>query len=309
MKQKYFFIINKHNRKALTVWKTLKRLLDKENIPYRSHFTEHQGHADEIAKKISYINTDEIKAIVAVGGDGTINEVANGLHERRHIPFTFVSGGSGNDIIRGIYKKRMTVSQHFGRLKGKMRDAAIDLGKLKLIGRGGQPRYFVSAIGVGLDGEVSKRADDSPYKKVFHFLRLGTLSYVLALFSVLPRYTPRDVDLVIDGADYHFSGVWLVAVGNLPFYGGGMKICPEADASDGILDLCIVHDMSWKKLLLLFITVFSGSHVRQKGVTLLKGRSITIHSNTPMMIHADGEHAGTTPVEVTVQPSAARLKL
>jgi YegS/Rv2252/BmrU family lipid kinase len=309
MKQKYFFIINNHNKKARTAWKALKKMLDQENVPYRSHFTEHQGHADEIAKKISYINNEEIKAIVAVGGDGTINEVANGLNERRDIPFSFVSGGSGNDIIRGIYKKRITVKQHFGRLKGRMRDAAIDLGRVKLIGRGGQPRYFVSAIGVGLDGEVSKKADEAPYKKLFHSLRLGTLSYVFALFSVLPRYTPREVQMEIDGASYHFSGVWLVAVGNLPFYGGGMKICPEADASDGILDLCIVHDMSWKKLLFLFITVFSGSHVKQKGVTMLKGRSITIQSDIPMMIHTDGEHAGTTPVEVTVQPSAAHLKL
>ncbi|MFC7373320.1 diacylglycerol/lipid kinase family protein [Fictibacillus iocasae] len=309
MKQKYFFIINRHNKKARTAWRALKKMLDAAQVPYRSHFTEYQGHAVEIAKKISYINSDEIRAIVAVGGDGTINEVANGISEKRHIPLTFVSGGSGNDIIRGLYKKRISVKQHFSRLKGKMRETKLDLGKVKLIGRGGQPRFFVSAIGIGLDGEVSKKADDAPYKKLFHFLHLGTLSYVLALFSVLPKYKPREVSMQIDGADYVFSNVWLVAAGNLPYYGGGMKICPDADPSDGLLELCIVHDMSWKRLLLLFITVFSGSHIHQKGVTLLKGRQFTLSSDIPMMIHADGEHAGTTPVEVSAEPTAARLKL
>jgi YegS/Rv2252/BmrU family lipid kinase len=306
--KRYFFIINSNNAKAIKSFNRLKRELDLEEIPYRTFYTEHKGHAVEIAKKITYINKDSIKAIIAVGGDGTIHEVFNGINDHPDIPLGFISGGSGNDIVRVLAKQIKGVKNQIAYLK-RSRLIKTDGGILRLIGRTKKSEVFLSAIGIGLDGEVAKYTNEAVYKKYLHKLKLGTLAYVITLFKVLKSYKPDEFVLEIDGKEHIFNSVWLVAVGNMPYYGGGMKICPEARFNDGILDVCVVHNLSLTKLLLLFISVFWGGHVKVKGVTQFKGRNITVKSKRAVAIHADGEYKGTTPVSIEINPLSVPIKV
>jgi diacylglycerol kinase (ATP) len=306
--KKYFFIINANNSKAVKHFVRLKNEMDKENIPYRTFYTEHPGHAVEIAKKITYINEDSIRAIIAVGGDGTIHEVYNGIKEHGDIPIGFISGGSGNDIVRVLTSKIKGVKKQVSYLK-RFRTDKIDAGILNLIGRSSQNHGFISAIGIGLDGEVAKQVNGAPYKKWLHRIRLGTLAYVLALFKVLKGYRTTSVVVHIDGQKHSFENVWLVAVGNMPYYGGGMKICPEARHNDGFLDICVVNNMTVTRLLLLFISVFWGGHVKAEGVSQYKAKRITIETERPLAIQADGEYKGTTPVDIHIEERAVSVKI
>jgi diacylglycerol kinase (ATP) len=306
--KRYFFIINTNNAKAVKTFNRLKKELDKEEIPYRTFYTEHKGHAVEIAKKIIYINKDSIKAIIAIGGDGTIHEVYNGIKDHPEIPLGFISGGSGNDIVRVLTKKIKGVKSQISYIK-RNRLIKSDAGLLHLIGRSMKDQVFLSAIGIGLDGEVARFTNEARYKKILHKLRLGTFAYVITLFKVLKSYKPVSAEIEIDGLKHTFDTVWLVAIGNMPYYGGGMKICPEASFNDGRLDVCVVHNLTLTKLLMLFISVFWGGHVKVKGVTQFTGKNITVNTNRPVAIHADGEYKGTTPVSIEINPLSVPIKV
>jgi diacylglycerol kinase (ATP) len=306
--KRYFFIINTNNSKAVRTFNRLKKELDKEQLSYRTFYTEHKGHAVEIAKKIIYINKDSIKAIIAVGGDGTIHEVFNGIKDHPEIPLGFISGGSGNDIVRVLAKKIKGSKSQIAYLK-RNRLIKSDAGLIHMIGRSMKDQVFLSAIGIGLDGEVARYTNEARYKKVLHRMRLGTFAYVITLFKVLKSFKPASVELEIDGQVHIFDTVWLVAVGNMPYYGGGMKICPEARYNDGRLDVCVVHNISLTKLLMLFISVFWGGHVKVQGVSQFTCRNITVNTNRPVAIHADGEYKGTTPVSIEINPLSVPIKV
>jgi diacylglycerol kinase (ATP) len=306
--KKYFFIVNANNSKAIKGFIRLKNELDKEDIPYRTFYTEHPGHAVEIAKKIIYINKDSIKAIIAVGGDGTIHEVYNGIKDHPDIPLGFISGGSGNDIVRVLTSKVKGIKKRISYVK-RSRFMKIDSGVMHLVGRSKQNQGFLSAIGIGLDGEVAKQTNLAPYKKWLHRFKLGTFAYVITLFKVLKEYQTASVVLEIDGDRHTFENVWLVAIGNMPYYGGGMKICPEARYNDGVFDICVVNNISLTKLLLLFLTVFWGGHVKADGVSQFKGKVINVEADRALSIQADGEYKGTTPVLIEVKKHSASVKV
>ncbi|MET3727444.1 YegS/Rv2252/BmrU family lipid kinase [Fictibacillus halophilus] len=306
--KKYFFIINTNNAKAIHTFDQLKKAMDEEEISYRTFYTEYSGHATDIAKKITYINKDDIKAVIAVGGDGTIHEVVNGMKENLSIPLGFISGGSGNDIVRVLTKDVKGLKKQLLYLK-RNRMMKIDSGNIQLLGRSNKVQSFISAVGIGLDGEVAKFTNEATYKKYLHKLKLGSLAYVFTLFKVLKFYVPDSMEVRIDGQEHLFNKVWLVAVGNMPYYGGGMKICPSAKSNDGILEVCVVHDLSLFKLLLLFISVFWGGHVNVQGVSQFKGKEIEVITRRSVAIHADGEYKGTTPVRIDVQPGSVSVKL
>ncbi|WP_062233710.1 diacylglycerol/lipid kinase family protein [Fictibacillus sp. FJAT-27399] len=308
----YLFIIHANNKKAQKTWKAVKKILSAEDVPYRSYYTESEGHALEIAKKISYINRDQIEAIITVGGDGTIHEVINGLKDMPEVPVGFLPGGSGNDIIRGLgFNKKKSLAYILKRslLNKQNPNKVIDAGVLSFPGNKRRNELFVSTAGIGFDGEVTKLTNRSWYKKWFQRFGAGNFAYTVSMFRLLFSYTPVDAAVTVDGCEHQFSSVWLIAAGNMPYYGGGMKICPSARPDDGLLELCIVHGLHPLKLLFLFVTVFSGNHKELDGVTILEGRRISIASKEPLTVQADGELLGTTPVECSVIPSALSIKV
>ncbi|MCT8138966.1 hypothetical protein H1D32_15345 [Anaerobacillus sp. CMMVII] len=107
--------------------------------------------------------------------------------------------------------------------------------------------------------------------------------------------------ITIDGKKKTFSNVWLIAIANTPYYGGGLKICPEADNTDGTLNLCIAHSLSKLEILMFFPLVFLGKHTLHRSVSTEKGQVIEISSNDSVLVQADGEMLDQTPISIFVQ--------
>ena len=162
----------------------------------------------------------------------------------------------------------------------------------------------MNSIGSGFDAVISKRANASPVKKWLNYLSLGQLIYVFYLLSELFHYKPCKLEITVDEKKLNFEKVWFVTASNQPFYGGGMLIAPDANPSNGLLNIIIIHHLSRLKLLFVFISVFWGGHLKFKEVTNLKGKDISICFSQSVPVHADGEDVGETPIHIQVCPKS-----
>ncbi|MFT4414944.1 diacylglycerol/lipid kinase family protein [Fredinandcohnia humi] len=298
-----FFIVNTKagNGKALKLWERMKVELEQQKINYRSFYTKYPTHAEELARQIGSMFDDKIEAVIAVGGDGTIHEVVNGMVDYPQVKVGYIPAGSGNDFSRGFSVPKAPFDALRFIVKNRHRKGRLfDIGKTRVRGVT-KSKYFVSSLGTGFDAAVSKLTNESKMKKYLNKIKLGSLAYVGAVFRVLFTYKLTDVTIEIDNQTIHYNKVWFVTVSNQPYYGGGMKIAPKASPRDGLFDVTIVHNLSRIKLLLVFLTVFLGKHTGFKEIVQHKGAKISIQSNTKMLVHADGELVGQLPVQAEVQ--------
>ncbi|MGA8154263.1 MAG: diacylglycerol kinase family protein [Terriglobales bacterium] len=254
----------------------------------------------------------EADAILVFGGDGTVHRHLAQLVGLQ-LPVLVVPCGSGNDFARALNlngtKDSVTAWRKYASGDGRVR--TIDLGVIMpLVGQESAPhqRYFCCVGGVGLDGEVSRRANRLP-----RWLR-GHGGYVVSLPPALFRFAPLPMKISV--ADAERSGsfvthsekpVVLAAFANTPVFGGGMKIAPRAQIDDGQLDLCVISDINKLKLFCLFPTVYFGKHLSMEEVQYARTTRLRIETETPLDVYADGEYVCQTPVDVSVAPQALRV--
>ncbi|MGP0585084.1 diacylglycerol/lipid kinase family protein [Paenibacillus timonensis] len=294
----YLFIVNPNagNGEGRRVWNKISKLLRQQGIPYEHAFTDSREQAHTFLRgRLSGQETWE--AVGVVGGDGTIHSLLPAL---RHtgVPLAVFSAGSGNDTARGFGIPRHPRAALEVMLRG--RSVTADLITV-------EDRSTLTALAVGFDAEVAKNVNQSRYKKICNALGLGRLAYIIGIFHTLLTFRPGPLNIDCDGIAYHFESAWLTAVNNVDSYGGGLSISPDAKPDDGILDLCIVHDCSKLKLLLLFPTVLFGAHTKFSFVTMLKGRNITVSSPIPRLALGDGEDVAATPLNASADPGAIQI--
>ncbi|PLR83839.1 diacylglycerol/lipid kinase family protein [Bacillus sp. V33-4] len=301
---KIYFIVNPRagNGRCQIVWNKIEMELQEKHIAYLAFFTEYPGHAKELAQSIAKNSDGADIVLAAVGGDGTLHELINGAVAYQNVRIGFIPGGSGNDFSRGfsIPKNPLNALTILLRQR-KSPPRYIDIGKI--VNEQQHETYFVNNMGAGFDALVSDAANSSPLKGILNRLSIGRLIYVYILLKTLVSFRRSPLELTVDGKEYRFNSVWFVTVSNQPFYGGGMKIAPDAMPDDGLLNVTVVHSLPRWKLLLVFGTVFYGGHLRFKEVDSFKGRTVTINSASPYMVHADGEIIGKTPIQVQVCPA------
>ncbi|MET3697831.1 YegS/Rv2252/BmrU family lipid kinase [Bacillus oleivorans] len=290
----YYFIVNKvsGNGRALKVWSQIEKILQNEEISYSVFFTERPKHATLLVQEM--IHKENVTAIVAVGGDGTVQEVINGL-VGTNIPLGIIPAGSGNDFSRGLFVPLNHDKALQRILTGTPK--IIDIGLVN-------STYFCTVTGIGFDGEVAQKTNASQYKKLLNYVRLGQISYIFSALNVLIKYKPADISLIVDNKLYKIPKVWLIAVANFPFYGGGIAICPEAKNNDGVFDICIVQGMSRLEFLRVFPLAFKGKHTNSPYIKIIRGKEIIIDSQSPLVIHGDGEMIGQTPAQIKIEPNA-----
>jgi diacylglycerol kinase (ATP) len=299
---KLYFIVNPKagNGKAKLIWSSVEKQLAEQKINYESFFTERTGHGKLIAKQIMESNDKKKVTIIVVGGDGTINEVVNGIGNfcsRARIGV--IPGGSGNDFTRGYgIPRNPDMALPFLLSEVNNVSPTFDLGKIDLVG--GREHFFINSTGAGFDALISYEANQSKWKGLLNRFSLGQLVYVIILLKHLFSYKCTTIELWIDGKKHTFPDTWFVTVSNQPYYGGGMMISPHATANDGKLNITIVHRLSRLKLLLVFLSVFWGKHLKFKEVNTFLAQKISIHSTEPIYVHSDGEHIGSTPLQITV---------
>ncbi len=234
-------------------------------------------------------------AALIFGGDGTIHRHLPQLH-KHNIPVLIVPKGRGNDFAKalGISDER-TALQAWRRFCDSGKNVKqIDLG---LIRAGTDEIFFCCVAGMGLDSAANARANRMPA-----WLG-GFVGYLIAALRSVGSFVPVEVKINTAEGEMRRS-ILIVAVGNAPSYGGGMKVTPQARLDDSLLEVCVVGKMNKLKLLFCLPTVFFGEHVRIKQVECLQAR---IESARPLDVYADGDYACQTPVEISLLPRSLRV--
>ncbi|HEV3308310.1 MAG TPA: diacylglycerol kinase family protein [Candidatus Sulfotelmatobacter sp.] len=259
---------------------------------------------------------DQVDVIVVFGGDGTIHRHLSQLVKLK-LPVLIVPTGSGNDFARALGLRRVRDSLAAWRrfCAGQNNAREIDLGAISPLGDAGKSpapygsarnsvlgtqSCFCSVAGLGLDAEVSRRANALP-----RWLR-GHGGYALALAPTIFRFAPFPMKILTqdDAGDWITRSdqpTMLAAFANTATYGGGMKIAPHAKIDDGQLDVCVIRSIDPFKLVCTFPTVYFGRHLRIREVDYFQAPRLRVETETPLDIYADGEFVCRTPAEIEVR--------
>jgi diacylglycerol kinase (ATP) len=280
-------------------WPIISRLLNRIGFSFDFEYTEGVGHAIELARLAA---SDGYRYLVAVGGDGTVNEVANGILHSTNAATTelgIVSTGTGSDFVRSVGISRdYTIACS---ALTSSRRLSVDVGVVEYRNKGQTlQRFFVNTAGVGFDAAVVRETERLP--KYFG----GTVPYVAGILRTLFTYKNKPVVVRMGDEVGHYR-VLDVAVANGGYLGGGMHIAPGAELGDSLLDLVIVGDMGKLEFLKEFPKVYKGTHITLPKVTMKKGTDITIESPEPTLVYADGELLGECPASFRVVPGALSI--
>lgn len=304
----YHFIVNPNSRSGAggLIWNQIRRELLLRKIPFESYLTRFAGHAVKIASRITSSASPENPVfLIAVGGDGTIQEVLTGIEDLDSVIFGYIPTGSGNDFCRSLNLPQEPMAALDSILK---QDRIVAMDVPCMIQNGRKYRFGIST-GLGYDAAVCQEVLSTPLKKHFNRLRLGKLIYLFIALKQLLFLEPAPMTIRIDGnRTFRYDQVYFAAVMNQKYEGGGFMFCPEARADDGLLDVILVEGVSRLKVLFCLPTAFFGKHTRIKGIHIYQGKNIDIHSSLPLPVHRDGESGGIqNEVSVFFEKNALKL--
>lgn len=244
--------------------------------------------------------------VVACGGDGTVHDCLQGVmsSDVTDKRMAIWPVGTGNDIVKGLrIPTHGTEELHGNFIEAVLAHSsrAIDVGTIHLLDESGDApitHYFLGVLSCGFDSDVNERANAMPAK-------VGRARYLLGLARELPIVRPRWYAIDSDGLDRSMAAM-VVAVGNGPAYGSGMLICPEADMTDGLLDITVVTNTPKHTFVSVLPKVYSGKHVEHPSVVSWRARQLRI-SAPDALVFADGERVGPLPATIGVVPSAVHV--
>jgi len=267
-------------KKALRLLPKIKRWLSQS--AHEFYFSIPKSR-DEMRLEIVKGPSRGINGILLCGGDGAVHEALPAIAET-NLPIGLIPCGRGNDFARNI-----GLSMNLRKNRILPLDPTFhkyDLPTINTIS-------FVSITCIGLDAEVNKLARDG--KGYFG----GKLGYIVCVLKALKKFRPFEIEMTIDGQFWR-DRVMMVTIANGPYYGGGMKIAPDAIMDDGVLNICIVKEMSKWELLREFPKVFKGTHISNPHFIMRTGQKVNIQSDEHREIFADGEYIGNLPAKCTV---------
>jgi len=263
-------------------------------------FSERPGHLTELARQAA---DDGVRLLVVVGGDGSVNETVNGIGDRAAPPeLAVIPRGTGWDFVRTFGIPRRIEDAAAIALGGVLR--TLDVGKVSYRSWDGSDTdaLFANVASAGMSGAIAQRANETT--KALG----GKASYLLALFAVFARWSANDMQVTVDGETRH-GRMFDVVVANGKFFGGGMKICPEALPDDGLLDVLTIGDVTKRDLVTTMPRIYRGTHLPHPKAELLRGRVVSVESDSPVPIELDGEQPGTTPARFEALPAKIRLRV
>lgn len=273
-------------------WETFKEKLNQNSIVYEVFFTDKQNGATLCAKEIAKkIRPDSSDILCVLGGDGTINEVLNAfdLNGTKDTALAYLPTGSSNDLARALH-----IAASPDELISRMKKPVIHTADTGMLQPGtGKNRRFCVSCGIGLDAAVCKEALDSKLKDVLNRLGLGKLTYAGIALKQLISAPSCHCDITLeDGIAKHYDRLLFAVAMVQPYEGGGIQMAPMADCHDGLFDVMIVAGLKkWRALYLLPLAFF-GLHTKAENVYFFKVRKLTIETDVPLIVHADGEYCG-----------------
>jgi len=275
---RHVFIVNPvaGKGKSLQFISEIKNLFAKSDTSHIIEITKYPGHATEIARK--HVSEGKCR-LYSVGGDGTLNEIVNGM-VGSDSSLAIIPCGSGNDFIKSItdnlnIKNILEKSVHGG-------EKLIDLAKV-----GSQ--YFLNISSIGFDAEVLLNVNKI---KKLPFIT-GRMAYILGVITTIFKYSHNFLKISIDEQHMEAKSL-LIAVANGRYYGGGMLAAPEAQIDDGLFDICLIRNMSKVKILKFFPKFIKGQHGKIAGVSFYRGKRVEIVCDGEVAMNIDGEVAKTS---------------
>ena len=307
----YYFIVNPKSKtgKGLKIWHTVQAKLDELHISYKFYFTHYEFHSTKIAEKICKQNKG-MKKIVVLGGDGTVNEVINGIRSYEDVMLGYLPTGSSNDLARSLNIPSDPLKALELVLNGHHFEY-YDHGQVSFHNNK-KTRKFAVSSGIGFDAVVCYEALNSNIKKLLNKIKLGKLTYgILALKGII-TYKPCNGELIIDGVKHiTLKNIFFAASMIQPYEGGGCKMAPQANATDGLLSVCVFHDIAKYKILFVLPLLFIGKHtIFKKNLELFDCKTLEIRLDKPQVVHTDGEYVGKSDhISVRCEEKQVRMLL
>lgn len=286
----YYFIVNPNARsgRGSKIWNKLERQLNHTGVEYEAYLTEKPGDAKEIAARLTE-GCKEPRIIVAMGGDGTVNEVLDGLAFCGPITLGYIPAGSGNDLARSL-KLPKRPGKCLKKILNPKYHRQVDYGVLSYGKEEVSHRRFMVSSGIGMDAAVCHNLLYSKVKMALNKVYLGKLSYLMIGLKQLVLAHPTKGYLLLDGVQkVEFNHIYFVSSHIHGFEGGGFKFAPDADPSDGCLDVCVVHQSMKLRLIPILLNSLLGRKKRYKGMRHYRCREVEIHTEKALPVHVDGE--------------------
>lgn len=268
----------------------IRRLFEASQVEFDIYFTQGPGDAIDEAKRAA---KDGYDAVISAGGDGTANEVVNGI-AGHDVVLGVIPCGSGNDLAASM-KIPMNIEEACEIiLRGNT--GKRDLGLVI-------DRYFSNSVGIGLDAAVAKTATQD----LRHLPVRGVPLYILALFRTLGKYKSFEAYITIDDNEVINTHPLLIAVGIGKTYGGGIPIVPDAVPDDGLYDVCIIDAIGILGILSKLPKALRGTHVNDPQARFLRGKSVRIQLSDKTPLHMDGEVFEADSMEFSIIPGGLRV--
>ncbi len=286
-------------------WPEIKKQLESEKLEFDFVFTEYQRHAIQL---VSQAIEKGYRKFISVGGDGTLNEVINGIFKKhRNLASEIILGvitvGTGNDWGR-THHMPDNYSEMVKIIKAQ-KLFSHDLGKAKYRYDGeDESRYFINIAGMGFDALVAKRVNTLKEKGY-----RGLMVYMYSLLSSLFQFKPTQITLWSGAEKLYSDNTFLTAIGICKYNGGGMKLLPDAIPDDGLFDVTVIRKVPRLKVLVNIKNVFDGSFVKLKEVERFRANKLTVVSDPPhaLNLETDGESLGNSPLDFEVLPKALKV--
>ncbi|HEX8464754.1 MAG TPA: diacylglycerol kinase family protein [Abditibacterium sp.] len=273
----------------------LEKWLAAESMDAQILVTEHRGHATELARAATG-NGAEI--VVAAGGDGTLGEVLNGIWGT-NVKLGILPLGTGNDFARTL---SIGADLELG-LK-VLKDGfsrRVDVGTVEIEGKS---RFFLNVAGAGFDSRCAMRINE--HRPQILSKMSGPSAYLVAVASELMSLKSAQLKLELDGKLIEERAV-LCAIANAKSYGGGMKVAPDAQIDDGLLDVCLIKDLGALQFARAFPGVFRGKHIHHPKVEMFRASKVTLESEPPLPVLVDGDIFGVTPAQFEIFAGAVEV--
>ncbi len=305
----YHFIMNPKasSGKGMKAWKTIEEILQREQITYEAHVLGSAQETIDFVKALtsgvkdaawkesamtveSVVEQEQDCHIVVLGGDGTINAVLNGIVDFEHTKLSCIRTGSGNDFARnvGVTKNVTKAIEH---LLHSPEQICLDYGQTTYTTESGTcSRRFAISNGIGYDADICEEVGRSKLKKLLNGIKLGKLVYVtIGIKQIFTRKNAGATICMDEIEPIHINHLFFVVGMIHEREGGGVPFCPMADATDGMLDVCVVKQMPKLKLLLAVIMVYMKQHYRFRNITAHRCKRMSVVLDEPQWFHVDGE--------------------
>ncbi len=289
----YYFIVNPASKSGRggKIWEKLEPVLIEKNIPYQLVFSKRAGYVSKYVKDLTSglpENLSDPVRLIVLGGDGTVNEVIQGISDFDKVQLGYIPAGSSNDLARNLRLPQDPLVTLNTILSGRIH-RTLDIGSV-IYHENKEERYFAVSGGIGFDAGVCEEVLRSRIKTALNRFGLGKLIYLAIALKQIITARKTACNIYIDDREPIHYKKFLFVVGMVHQYeGGGFKFCPGADSTDGLLDICAVGSLPKPLILLALPTAFGGKHYIFSGIDSYRGKTVKIETSVPLWVHTDGE--------------------